>query len=98
MGGEVSNFVALTDSEDEARVLYYQSSFTQPDAWWLYDPNLPAGSGGATITALVDTSPLGLGDIEEVRESAVSKNGTRIPLNIMRRKGTELDGWDSTLL
>jgi len=33
-----------------------------------------------------------------VREFAVSKDGTRIPLNIIRRKGTKLDGKNPALL
>ena len=33
-----------------------------------------------------------------VREFAVSKDGTRVPLNIIRRKGTKLDGSNPTLL
>jgi prolyl oligopeptidase len=37
-------------------------------------------------------------DIEVVREFAVSKDGTKIPLNIIRRKGTVLDGRNPTLL
>ena len=98
VGCGVSNFVALTDSASDDRLLYHQSSFTQPDAWWLYDPNLPEGIGGAAITALANQSPVDFSDIEVVREFAISKDGTRIPLNIIRRKGTELDGRNPTLL
>ena len=98
VGCGVSSFVALNDSDDDDRVLYRQSCFIQPDAWWLYDPNLREGTGGATITALVNQSPVDFSDIEVVREFAVSKDGTRIPLNIMRQKGTALDGKNPTLL
>ena len=94
----MSNFVAFTDSDDDDRLLYRQSSFTRPDAWWLYDPNLPEGTGGASITALANSSPVDFSDIEVVREFAISKDGTKIPLNIIRRKGTELDGRNPTLL
>ena len=94
----VSNLVALKDTADDDRLLYRQSSFTEPDAWWIYDPNLPKGIGGATITALANQSPADFSDIEVVREFAVSKDGTRIPLNIIRRKGTKLDGKNPTLL
>ena len=31
-------------------------------------------------------------DVEVIRQFAVSKDNTRMPLNIMRRKGTKLDG------
>jgi prolyl oligopeptidase len=39
-----------------------------------------------------------LSDIEAVREFAVSKDGTKVPVNILRRKGTKLDGNNPTLL
>ncbi len=94
----VADFVALTDFDDDDRVLYRRSSFTEPDAWWLYDPKRSDGTGEAIITALANTSPVDFSDIEMVREFAVSKDGTRIPVNIMRRKGTELDGENPTLL
>ena len=37
-------------------------------------------------------------DIEAVRDFATSKDGTRVPLNILKRKGTKLDGTNPTLL
>ena len=33
-----------------------------------------------------------------VRQMAISKDGTHVPMNIMRRKGTKLDGSNPTLL
>jgi prolyl oligopeptidase len=97
-GCGVSSFAALADSNDDDRVLYRQTSFIQPDAWWLYDPSFSEETGRATITALVSTSPVDFSDIEVVREFAVSKDGTRIPLNIIRRKETALTGKNPTLL
>ena len=97
-GCGVSNFEALTGFDDDDRLLYRLSSFTEPPAWWLYDPKRNGGKGEAVITALANTSPVDFSDIEVVREFALSKDGTRIPLNIMRRKGTELDGSNPTLL
>jgi prolyl oligopeptidase len=49
-------------------------------------------------TALVNTSPVSFTDIEVTRELATSKDGTKIPLNIIRRKGTKPDGNNPTLL
>ena len=46
----------------------------------------------------VSTSPVSFADIEVTREFATSKDGTKIPLNIVRRKGTKLDGQNPTLL
>jgi prolyl oligopeptidase len=37
-------------------------------------------------------------DIEVVREFATSRDGTRVPLNILRKKGIKLDGNNPTLL
>jgi prolyl oligopeptidase len=37
-------------------------------------------------------------DVEVIREFATSKDGTKIPMNIMRRKGTELNGKNPTVL
>lgn len=75
-------------------VLFLASTYIEPPAWYRFD----AASGKSTRTALFETSPVKFGDTEVVRESAVSKDGTRIPLNIIRRKGTKLDGTNPTLL
>jgi prolyl oligopeptidase len=47
---------------------------------------------------LISMSPVSFADIEVTREFATSKDGSRIPLNIMRRKGAVLDGSNPTLL
>jgi len=75
-------------------VLFYTSTYIQPAAWYHFD----ATSAKATRTALFDTSPVNFDDAEVVRAFATSKDGTRIPLNIIRRKGTKLDGANPTLL
>ncbi|MFZ1156433.1 MAG: prolyl oligopeptidase family serine peptidase, partial [Candidatus Sulfotelmatobacter sp.] len=75
-------------------VLFYTSTYIEPAAWYYYD----AAGGKATRTALVETSPVNFDDAEVVRDFATSKDGTRVPLNIIRRKGTKLDGTNPTLL
>ena len=97
-GCGVSHLVALTDCNDDDRVVYRQTCYIEPDAWWLYDPKRNGGMGESVITGLVNTAPVDFSDIEVVREFAVSKDGTRIPINIMRRVGTVLDGKNPTLL
>jgi len=47
---------------------------------------------------LAGKSPADFGNVDVVREFATSKDGTRIPMNIMRRKKTMLDGTNPTLL
>jgi prolyl oligopeptidase len=52
----------------------------------------------STPTALAVTSPVKFDDIEVVRAFATSRDGTRVPVNIIRRKGVKLDGSLPTLL
>ena len=49
-------------------------------------------------TAIYMTSPADFDDIEVVREFATSKDGTKVPLNILRKKGLKLDDQNPTLL
>src|SRR5262245_28329102 len=73
-------------------VLFHVSSYLDPGAWYRAD------SGKAVRTALYETSPVAFPDAEVVREFATSMDGTRVPLNIIRRKGTKLDGANPVLL
>jgi prolyl oligopeptidase len=75
-------------------VLFNVSTYLEPAAWFRVD----AATGKATRTALFETSPVNYDDAEVVRDFAVSKDGTRVPLNIIRRKGTQLDGTHPALL
>jgi prolyl oligopeptidase len=94
----VGQMLALEAKPDDNRVLFLETSFTEPAAWFIYDPAAAGGAGELKKTALFNTSPVDLSDIEAVREFAVSKDGTKIPVNILRRKGTKLDGSNPTLL
>lgn len=78
----------------DGHLLFRQTSFVAPAAWMCYDP----AAGTLKRTALFNTSPVDSSDIEAVREFAVSKDGTKVPVNILRRKGTKLDGNNPTLL
>ena len=75
-------------------VLFYNSSYLAPAAWYRFDP----ATGRATRTALYETSAAKFDDAEVVRQFAISKDGTRVPMDIIRRKGTKLDGSNPTLL
>jgi prolyl oligopeptidase len=57
-----------------------------------------AASGTSQETKLVARQPYAFDDVEIVREFAISKDGTRVPLNILRKKGTVLDGANPTIL
>jgi prolyl oligopeptidase len=54
--------------------------------------------GKSVPTALKVTSPVSFDDMEVLRVFATSKDGTRVPLNIVRRKGTKLDATNPVLL
>jgi prolyl oligopeptidase len=75
-------------------VLYYTSTYLNPPAWYRFN----SARGQATRTELYETSPLKFDDAEVVRVFVTSKDGTRVPVNIIRRKGTKLDGANPTLL
>ena len=74
-------------------VLASIESYTAPPAWYrIGQDHKPVK------TALVMTSAADYGDAEVVREFAVSKDGTRVPLNIIRKRGVKLDGNNPTIL
>jgi prolyl oligopeptidase len=87
-----SAFGLLALEGDE--VLYENESYIQPPAWFRFD----AASGKATRTALVVRPTVDFSDTEVVREFATSKDGAKVPMSIIRRKGTRLDGQNPTLL
>jgi prolyl oligopeptidase len=94
----VEGLVALEDSQSDNRLLFTESSYVEPRAIYLYEPGEHLSTSVLRKTALVKTTPVDFSDIEVVREFATSKDGTKVPLNILRRKGTKLDGNNPTLL
>jgi prolyl oligopeptidase len=75
-------------------VLMQVNSFLAPSAWYRYG----AGQKVPQKTALAVSSSVDFSDAEVLRDFAISKDGTRVPVNIIRRKGTALDGRNPTLL
>lgn len=73
-------------------VLFQSETFIAPSAWYRFD-----GSKLAR-TALATTAAESFDDAEVVREFAISKDGTKVPMNIIRRKGAKLDGAKPALL
>ena len=69
-------------------------SFTAAPAWYAYS----AKDGKVERTALAVDPGVKLDDAEAVRETCRSKDGTEIPITIVRKKGTALDGTNPTLL
>jgi prolyl oligopeptidase len=77
-----------------SELLFENTSFLEPPAWYRFDPQ----TKNVTRTALHVTAAADFSDAEVVRDLVPSKDGTRIPLNIIRRKGTRLDGKNPVLL
>jgi prolyl oligopeptidase len=86
----VQEMLALEDGS----LLFRDVSYTEPAAWF----QCLNGKTQPTKTALRSTSPVSFADIEVRREFATSKDGTKIPLNIVFRKGIQRDGQNPTLL
>jgi prolyl oligopeptidase len=80
----VGSMLALNDGS----VLYTNTSFIQPGAWYRFDP----AKGTTEKTALFADYGLDFADTEVVREFATSRDGTRVPVNIIKKKGIRLDG------
>jgi prolyl oligopeptidase len=75
-------------------ILFRGESHVRPAAWVRYDP----AAKQVIPTGLKRTSAAAFDDVEAARVFAVSKDGTRVPLTILRRKGTPLDGRNPALL
>jgi prolyl oligopeptidase len=69
-------------------LLFGSVSYVRPEGRYVFH----AESRTTTETALASTSPVSLADMEVKREFATSKDGTHVPVNILFRKGTKLDG------
>jgi len=86
----VDELVPLPDGS----LLYGIGTYLRPPYFARYDE----AHGTSTETALAQTSPVSFQDAEVLREFATSTDGTRVPLNIIRHKGTVLDGHNPVLL
>jgi len=75
-------------------LLFRSQSYTEPPAWYRFDPL----AWEVTRTWLFQTAPADFRDIEVVREFAISKDGTRVPINIIRRKDFVANGQNPTIL
>jgi prolyl oligopeptidase len=80
----VSDLTRL-DGED---ILFRNTSFIDPPGWYQYN----AEHNKTVKTPLASTSPVSFDDVKVVREFATSKDGTKVPINIMMPKNAKLDG------
>jgi prolyl oligopeptidase len=86
----VSGFSAWTGGQ----CLLERQSYTEPARWVRFDP----ADGQVWATALAMKSPADYSGIEVRTEFAVSKDGTRVPITLLVRQGTALDGQNPLLL
>lgn len=63
-------------------------SHVEPPRWMLYRAN----EHRLVPTALAKKAAFDMSDVEVVRETCVSKDGTRVPMSVLRRRGAKLDG------
>jgi prolyl oligopeptidase len=75
-------------------LLLQNESFTLPPAWFHYRSK----EGTSAKTALFQTSPASFDDAEVQRIECTSKDGTRVPLSLLRKKDAPKDGSAPTLL
>jgi prolyl oligopeptidase len=78
----------------DGTVLYSIETYLRPRHYCRYDET----AAQAADSKLAQTSPVSFADTEVLREFATSKDGTSVPLNIIRRKGTQLNGTNPLLL
>jgi prolyl oligopeptidase len=79
---------------NDGQVLFDVSTYLRPRYYALWNPK----TGKARETAIRIVSPVHFADATVTRGFATSKDGTKIPVNIIMKKGTKLDGNNPTLL
>jgi prolyl oligopeptidase len=75
-------------------VVFLNESYVDPPAYFRYS----VASGKVTKTALAKTTPADMTGAVVIREMCTSKDGTKVPLNIVLRRGTVPSGSLPTLL
>jgi prolyl oligopeptidase len=83
----VSAIYSMHELEDGSLV-YGSASYVEPLGWFTFDPK----SGATKKTALSTKPVVDLSKLRVVREMALSKDGTKVPVNIILPEGAELDG------
>jgi prolyl oligopeptidase len=93
---EIGSVRGLTPAggKDGDDVLFTAASFTQPSAAYRYR----ASDDKTEQLPLTSKPVVDLSDVKVVREFAVSKDGTKVPVNILIPKGAKLDGTNPCLV
>jgi len=80
----VFGLIPLPHSSAGGDDIYFASmGYTSPRALWRFS----AAEGRAARTALVQESPVDVGSLEAVTEFCTSRDGTRVPVTIVRKAG-----------
>ena len=77
-------------------LLFRVETYTDPYEWLQYNPSRTKER--IATTPLAGKSPVGFGDVEIVRAMVKSKDGTEVPLNIIRKRGLRLNSSNPTIL
>jgi prolyl oligopeptidase len=89
----VSAVTEVSDAGGGDEVFFSSESYLTPPAWYRVTPGAAPQKTALAVPATVD-----FGDAEALRDTCTSKDGTPIPISIVRKKGTPLDGSSPTLL
>ena len=86
--------VSEMDALPGGGALFDVSTYLEPTYFMRWD----RASGRAVPAALKQTSPISFADAEVHRIFAISKDGTKVPMSVISRKGIKLDGSHPVLL
>lgn len=75
-------------------IAFNNGSYLEPANWYTFNPS----EAKPKTTALKISMPVNFNDCVVERVMAPSKDGTQVPLNIIHRKDTKLDGTNPTIL
>lgn len=78
----------------DGSVLFSAGSYTTANATYQYYPS----SGVTAVTDFRYELPVSFDDVEVTREFATSKDGTKVPVNLLYPRGTKLDGTNPCLI
>lgn len=100
--GDVEGYISLPpcsavgglEPTTDGHALMQMESFTEPPAWY----HVSFSDVTPRKSKLAKTSAADFSDCEVVRETATSLDGTKVPLTILKRKDTKLDGNNPALL
>lgn len=100
--GKAMSFVPVPEASSVWRIVPIEGDtvllniegYVTPAVWYRWLP----GAEKLAHTALFKISLADYSDCEVSMETAISKDGTSIPLTVIRRKGIKLDGTNPTLL